>query len=147
VLAGNAGGLPASTALQMRSIALQMESLMAKLDDFYPSRFLKATDIEEDTLVTISEVGADTFQDDDGSKRKKPIAYFQEPGIKGLILNKTNFSKIAEIAGDDTEGWHGVKLILFPDKVSMRGKSVDTIRVRKAPTPKAKAEMSDDIPF
>jgi hypothetical protein len=131
---------------------------MATIEEFYPNKFLKPANVEEDLPVTINEVGADTFQNDDGTKCKKPILYFRE-SVKPLILNRTNFQRISEIAGADTDDWHGTRLILYPDTVSMRGKSVATIRVRPAPkakaavaaeAPKAKAaadEPSDDIPF
>jgi hypothetical protein len=105
---------------------------MANIDEFYPSRFLKASDIDEDVLVTIHEVGKDNFKDDDGTNRLKPIVYFREKGMKPLIVNKTNFLRIAEVAGADTDDWAGTRLVLFADKVNMHGKSVDTIRVRPA---------------
>jgi hypothetical protein len=121
---------------------------MAKLDDYYPKKFLSPADVDEDTIVTITEVGEDTFKDDNGEQRKKPILYFKER-VKPLILNKTNFERIAEVAGDDTEGWHATRLILYRDKVNMRGKSVDTVRVRPAPKAKAAAapEAAEEIPF
>lgn len=120
---------------------------MAKIDDFYPNKFLKAADLDgEDVHVTINEVGQDNFRDDDGSQKTKPILYFQEK-VKPLIANKTNFVRIAELAGPDTDNWHGTKLVLYPDKVSMHGKSVDTVKVRPAPKAKAKAEFNDNVPF
>jgi hypothetical protein len=133
---------------------------VATIEDFYPNKFLKPANVEEDLTVTIDEVGADTIQDDDGTKKKKPILYFKEQ-VKPLILNRTNFVRIAELAGNETDDWHGTKLILYADTVSMRGKSVATIRVRPAPkakaaaaaepAPKAKADAaagpSDAIPF
>jgi hypothetical protein len=126
-----------------------MEREVATVEDFYPSKYMKTASVEEDTLATIAEVGSDTFKDDDGTQRKKPILYFKEPGLKPLILNRTNFNRIAEIAGDDTDDWHGTRLILYPDTVPMRGKNVATIRVRPAPKAKAAAagEPSDSIPF
>ena len=122
---------------------------MATIDDFYPSKFLKPAELDgEDITVTINEVGQDSFRDDDGTQRAKPILYFKER-VKPLILNKTNFTRIAEVAGNDTDDWHGTRLVLYADKVNMRGKSVDTIRVR--PAPKAKApvapEAAEDVPF
>ena len=116
---------------------------MATIEDFYPNKFLKPANVEEDVLVTINEVGSDSFKDDDGTQRRKPILYFKE-SVKPLILNRTNFTRIAEIAGDDTEDWHGTRLILYPDTVSMCGKNVATIRVR--PAPKAKAAAAAEPP-
>jgi hypothetical protein len=119
---------------------------MASIEDFYPSKFLKASDIEEDTSVTIHEVGRDNFRDDDGANRLKPIIYFRERGVKPLICNKTNFQRIAEVAGADTDDWAGTRLVLFADKVSMHGKSVDPIRVRPAPKAKKPEPVSEVNP-
>jgi hypothetical protein len=116
---------------------------MPTIEDFFPSKFLKPALLDgEEPTVTIAEVGQDNFRDDDGTMRPKPILYFKEK-VKPLIVNKTNFTRIAEVAGNEIEGWHGTKLVLFVDKVSMHGKSVDTIRVRPAPKGKAKVETSD----
>jgi hypothetical protein len=117
---------------------------MATIEDFYPKKFLSTPDLGgEDMLLTINEVGKDHFEDDDGVRKLKPILYFREPNVKPMILNKTNFVRLVEIAGEDTEDWHGTKIILYPDKVSMKGKTVDTIRVRKASKPK----VLEDVPF
>jgi hypothetical protein len=62
--------------------------------------------------------------------------------VKPLILNKTNCLRIADLAGPDTDNWHGTKLVLYPDKISMHGK-----KIRPAPKAKAKAEFNDSVPF
>jgi hypothetical protein len=73
---------------------------MATINQLYPSRFLKAEDMNgEDVSYTIQgleleEVGSD--QED------KPVLYFKESD-KGLILNKTNFKTIASICGQDSD--------------------------------------------
>ena len=125
---------------------------MANRDKYFPSKYLKPTDVEEDIDVTVNEVGEDSFKDDNGTDRLKPILFFAER-VKPLILNKTNFDKIADVAGQDTDNWHGTRLVLFADKVPMRGKMVDTIRVRPAPKSKATkpaaepVEADTEIPF
>jgi hypothetical protein len=129
------------------------EAIVATIDKFYPSKFLKPAELDgEDIAVTVHEVGEDNFKDDDGTQRLKPILYFREK-VKPLILNKTNFVRLMEMAGGDTDNSSGTRLVLYADKVSMRGKSVDTIRLRSAPKAKAvtpvaePAEADTDIPF
>ena len=100
----------------------------------------------------------DGLRGDDG---EKPVLYFTK-AKKGLVLNKTNSKVIIQAYGDDTDGWEGQPLILFPAMVDMRGDTVEAIRVR-APKPAAAATrvaapikhdglnpldpMDDEIPF
>lgn len=101
-----------------------------KLSDAFPSTFLKASDLNgQRPVVTISHV---KFEDIGGDH--KPVVYFRGKD-KGLVLNKTNGSMIAEIAGDDdTDNWGGTRFVLYPTRVDFQGKRVDAIRVDYAPS-------------
>jgi hypothetical protein len=121
----------------------------------YPSEYLRAADLKGATpAVTIQtvekmEVGS--------SREEKPVLFFEGKG-KGLILNKTNSTAIAEMFGRDTENWIGEKVVLFETSVAFQGKVVPAIRIRPAPRGRA-AEVAmaaqattaeiidDDIPF
>ncbi len=71
--------------------------------------------------VVFEEIGQD--------KESKPIIYFV--GVqKGLVLNKTNGTAIAEIHGKATEDWVGKEVELFSRLVPFQGKDVPAIRVR-----------------
>jgi hypothetical protein len=37
------------------------------------------------------------------------------------------------LLGDDTDEWGGAKITLNPTKVSFKGSSIDTIRIKRAP--------------
>ncbi len=64
----------------------------------------------------------------------KPVLYF-DGGQKGLVLNKTNATAIAEDYGDNTEAWPGRDIVLFIQKVTFQGKLMPAIRVRVQATP------------
>ncbi len=90
----------------------------------------------------------------------KPVLYF-DGGQKGLVLNKTNATAIAEDYGDDTEAWTDREIVLFIQKVTFQGKLMPAIRVRvqatpqpvvqHAPAPPAPepdmAPLNDEIPW
>jgi hypothetical protein len=99
-----------------------------KLNDLYPSNWLKASDVEDSRIVTIDRVEVAEMQDG----TRKPALYFQEEE-KGLILNRTNANSIAAVYGDDTEGWSGHRIQLISVPVEFNGKQVDAIRVRARP--------------
>lgn len=107
-----------------------------KRNDVFPSRFLKADDLQErDLTVTIKDCEMVEFTDPQTRERDdKPVLYFQEQGVKPLILNKTNFSTIEKVLGsDETEDWKGKKITLFGIEVEAFGNITLTIRVRQKP--------------
>jgi hypothetical protein len=91
-------------------------------------------------------------------REKKIVLYFAEID-RGLVLNKTNFGALAPAYGTETEGWHGKKVTLYPDRTDFEGKEVDCIRLRVDPNdyvppaqwPKPKPptddDMNDEVPF
>ena len=55
------------------------------------------------------------------------------------MLNKTNNRTIRGAYGDDTAGWIGKIIVLFPTMVDMRGKMTPALRVRIPPPKQAAA--------
>ena len=140
-----------------------------KISSAFPSDYLKACDLQGRAVtvtmshVSMAEIGGEP----------KPILYFHGKE-KGLVVNKTNAGKIAEMFGDDTDDWTGGEIILYEAMVDFQGRTVPAIRVRLAPrkvenkinhtvaddkrdpiSPNARAraeavktdDYSDDIPF
>jgi hypothetical protein len=117
------------------------------------SSYLRAADIiGKRVAVTIASVKMEDIGDD-----HKPVVYFVGKD-KGLALNKTNASMIAEITGtEETDDWKGHAIVLYTAKVDYQGKRVDGIRVdapglgaMPPPAPKpavAEPVGVDDIPF
>jgi len=116
---------------------------MPSVNDSFPSRYLKAADLKGRTVeveimrVDLEEVG----------NEEKLCAYFAGKE-KGLVLNKTNATLIADSYGDDTDRWQGKKIILYPDKTQFNGRIVPCLRVRlpERPLP-PEAEGDGEIPF
>jgi hypothetical protein len=132
------------------------------ISNAFPSEFLRAVDLRgKQVRATIDRVEMREVGDD-----HKPCAFFIGKE-RGLILNKTNSTTIADAYGDDTDEWPGQEIVLFEATVQFQGKVVKAIRVR-IPTPKEHgavkkqavpapaapaesenpgADMQDEIPF
>lgn len=99
-----------------------------RISSAFPSDYLKAADLQGRAVtVTIARV---SMQDMNGEP--KPILYF-EGKERGMVLNKTNATKISEMFGDETDNWIGEEVILYEAMVEFQGKTVPAIRVRLAP--------------
>jgi hypothetical protein len=104
---------------------------MPSINDLYPSNYLKAADLNgEEWNVTIERIEMSEPMGD--KKEVKPVLYFRGAD-KGMVLNKTNATKIATAYGDDTDDWVGKPIVLFPDKVNFQGEMRDALRVRIPP--------------
>jgi len=99
-----------------------------KLNEAFPSKWLKAADLEgQQRLVTIESVRLEAVEE---GKPAKPVIALR--GLtQGLVLNKTNANTLAGFLGDDTDTWSGKKIVLFPTQAEFQGKVVDCIRVRQ----------------
>ena len=100
-----------------------------KLSQLYPSKFLKADDLDEDVPVIIANLKFERMTDDEGKEEDKPVLYFLKVE-KGLVLNKTNATIIAEQHGDETENWAGKRITLGKERITAFGKSQWAIRVK-----------------
>lgn len=100
------------------------------INDVFPSNYLKASDLgQSQPVVTIDRVEVEPVG---RGKEMKPVVYFAGKQ-KGMVLNKTNSKKIAEISGSmDTDDWHGVQIRLFATEVDFQGDTVEAIRVKSA---------------
>lgn len=110
-----------------------------KSNQIFPSKYIKAADLNGETPVTIKLVCLEMMKDQDGIDQEKPVMYFAEFS-KGLVLNKTNWNAAAEIAHDEeSDNWKGAKVILAIVRVEAFGKVTDGIRIVKprsqAPNP------------
>lgn len=112
----------------------------------FPSKYLKVDDLSGRAVkvkmdqVTSEEVGQGN------QKEEKPILYFAGKK-KGLVLNKTNALAIVDAYGEETDGWVGKEIELFPDKTDFAGKRVACIRVRVAGAAVEREPGEDDGAF
>ena len=139
---------------------------MAKRDDVFPSKYLKAADLNGKPLtVTIVSAPLETLKNPEGKEQTKTILYLR--GTKKLLpLNITNWDSCADVTGEgDSADWAGHDIELYPAKTQMGGKTVDCIRIRRAraaeaptkqkppaagtkrPIKKPDDDMDDKIPF
>lgn len=130
---------------------------MANINDAFPSKYLKAGDLHgQEPIVTIDRV---EFEAVGRTREMKAVVYFVGKD-KGLVLNKTNATKIANLAGTmETDEWHGHRIRLFATETEFGGDTVDCIRIKAAggtrqappppppPNPDAVPLDDSDIPF
>jgi hypothetical protein len=107
-----------------------------KMSEEFPSKFLKAADLQgREVRVTMQNVEREKIGED-----MKPVLYFKGKD-KGVVLNKTNAGTISDAYGDDTEDWFDQPLILFSVMVDFQGKVAPAIRVR-VPTAKDNRQVA-----
>jgi hypothetical protein len=108
---------------------------MGTVADFFPSNYLNCADLKgAERIVTIDRVDTSTFEND-GIKKTKPVVHFKDNGVKPMVVNKTNFQLIAAIHGDDSVGWSGKRVCLYPDLVPFKGKVTEAVRIKRPPQP------------
>lgn len=105
----------------------------------FPGKYRKALDFAKPTTLIIDKVYKELVGQE---KEEKPVVYFQDDDPRGIVLNKTNATTLADILGRDTLAWKGKEIEVYAARVSFSGKEVDSIRMRQAPEP----FINDDIP-
>jgi hypothetical protein len=127
-----------------------------KMNDLFPSKYLRAADLQgKPRVVTIEKVTHEPFKDD-GVSVTKTVIHFKRNGTATapVVVNKTNWKMLVAITeAEDDEDWIGARIELRSEKVnSPGGRIVDSIRIHEAPQPKtakAKAapEFNDEVGF
>lgn len=102
-----------------------------KKKDVFPSDYLKSVDVSgAGETYTVQSVVLEVFKDPKTQEEEtKPVVKFKEIK-KGLILNVTNWDRIAKLHGDDSDSWVGKPVTLHLESVTAFGKTDDAIRVR-----------------
>lgn len=109
-----------------------------KIGELFPSKYLKATDLDGDEVFTMESLKQEELGDE-----AKPVVHFEEID-KGLVLNRTNANTIASLYGQDTENWVGKQITLFATEVDFRGQQTLATRVRMRQPEAQKPEITDD---
>jgi hypothetical protein len=105
--------------------------------DFDQSKYLKAEGFKQDKKFRIKASTPEVFERD-GKSEKKLVLWFTNDE-RGLILNKTNLRTLKGAFGDDTAGWIGKVIVVFPMMTDVRGKMTPALRVRIPPPKQATA--------
>lgn len=115
---------------------------MPNINDAFPSKYLKASDLQgRQVTVKMDRADYEVIGDD-----RKLILYFQGKD-KGMVLNKTNANNISFIYGPNTDDWNGAEITLFEAMVDFQGKTVPAIRVRAPQRKPAAATQSHQRPL
>ena len=116
-----------------------------KISTIFPSKYVAAEDLNGKPItLTITNVKLEEMQSHDNSKVSKPVVYF-ERATKGFVLNRTNATIIADLYGDETDGWTGKRITIYPTRVKAFGKEVAAIRVRDQVPAKAKPALRTPV--
>jgi hypothetical protein len=95
------------------------------------SKFLKATDLDGDKKFRIKTVTEELIGA--GAEKEKKLVVWFTNDERGLVLNRVNNRTIRGAYGDDTTGWVGKIIVVFPAMVDFRGKLTPGTRVRIPP--------------
>ena len=99
-----------------------------KTSDAFPSKFLKADDLQgKSVVVTIASYEMENLSDGE----RKPALYFRGK-TKGMILNRTNSNAIEFDCGygPEMDTWIGKQICVFSAMVDFKGDRVPALRVR-----------------
>ena len=100
-----------------------------QLDDAFPSKYMKASDLPEEGHLTVTIENIE-IQEIGKEKQRKPVITFEE-SEKAFVCNKTNANSIAKVLGSrDTDEWIGKQIKLFRTEVEFGGEMVESIRVK-----------------
>jgi hypothetical protein len=123
---------------------------------FRKSKYIKSTDLQGPTAVTIRGVAAERMRNSSDDSLVVQFAEFE----KALVLNSLNHDSIADLTGTfDSDQWIGKRMELYtvPEPMARSGYAV-RIRALRAqtaeqpaanpkPTAVAGAPLDDNIPF
>jgi hypothetical protein len=95
------------------------------------SKFFRAEDLTEEKLLKIKNVTEEMVGQ--GADQSQKLVVWFTNSKKGLALNRTNNRTIRGAYGDDTAGWTGKIIAVFPTQADFRGRLVAALRVRIPP--------------
>jgi hypothetical protein len=92
------------------------------------SRFFRAEDLQQEKTLKIKGVTEEMVGQ--GADQSQKLVVWFTNSKKGLPLNRTNNRTMRGAYGDDTAGWTGKLIVLFPTQAPFRGHLVGALRVR-----------------
>jgi hypothetical protein len=117
---------------------------MAKISETFPSRFLKAADLQgEDRKVVIQGVMIEKLGVGPDANEKPVVTY--RGWVKVHPLGKVVSKFVADALGDDTDTWIGKHVIVYEATESFQGKPHQVVKIRM-PTARDKMPVSTSMP-
>lgn len=119
---------------------------MATRADVFPSKHLSAGDLAKYPHGITLVIDRVAFEQVGKDKDNRAVLYFRG-AQKGLIMNKTNWTRIEQSTGQrDTDYWPGWAVTLYPTTTTYEGKEVDAIRIKPGATPPAGHQQPQAAP-
>lgn len=102
-----------------------------KIGTAFPSKYLRAADIPDGQFVpvVIESITQENVAGSDDADDVKPVIHFVGK-TKGMVLNKTNATTIANSYGDETDDWAGKGILLYATETLFQGQSTPCLRVK-----------------
>ncbi len=115
-----------------------------KIDQRFPTRFLTKNDVTNGLTACMDRVEVQDLKTPNGQTESRPVLLLRDQ--KPLVLNKSNYVTIADLYGDDDDGWSGHWVTLYHDStISFGGKRVGGIRVKQEkPAPEVSVSGAGD---
>jgi hypothetical protein len=126
------GGREDHLNLSLNFNLVHWSMIMITYDDWYPSNYLKASDLDNGPLtLTVSEIRPQKMQDG----KLKPCVFFQEDR-RGLVLNVTNKNTLVLLTrSKNPADAVGLRLQLVQTDETYQGRPCKGIRIARAPAP------------
>ena len=96
---------------------------MVNVNTVFPTKYVKAQDVNGQVLVTIRSAVMEQLGDE-----YKLVVYF-EGHDKGMVLNKTNANNLSNLYGPESDGWIGKPMTLVSTFVDFQGQSTPALRL------------------
>lgn len=133
---------------------------MAKIGEMIESKYLKQSDVQHESVVTIQKVGKANVAREGDEPEYKWLVRLEEFS-KPMVLNATNIKRLARACeSDDTDNWIGKRVVLYVDPdIEFAGNVVGGLRFKgQAAPPQTRQQMpkqtgavgddmADDVPF
>ena len=97
----------------------------------YAGQYLNSVQIDRPVTVKIASLQTETVKSwQKGAKPTERVILKFEGKEQGMVVNKTNFKKLAELFGWDSDGWVGKEVTLVTVQKEAFGRVVDSIEIR-----------------
>jgi hypothetical protein len=107
------------------------------IDDVFVSKYLTAADLVDedgnpkDFTLTIDDAWIETLKDRKTGAEEQKIGVSFKGAKKGMLLNKTNSKRIAQLLGSPRpKDWVGKRITLYQTEVDFQGEMKPAIRIR-----------------
>ena len=110
----------------------QKVDLRALYNRSYAGQYVTSVEIDRPLTVRIASLTTETVESwQKGSKPKECLIMHFEGKDRGIVINKTNFKRLADLFGWDTDDWVGQEVTIETAKVKAFGRIIDSIEIRK----------------